>query len=174
MTSRLAKVFAFLLLLGCAAWAQTTSDSLSNSTMPAVIMVPPEAQASPSFNAETATKAYLAQIPASAKARSDAYFEGGYWLILWDFLYGAVICLVLLNLRWSAAMRNFAERITRFKPIQNRHRDRCVAGQKTAKARHAGRAGQLFDADRLELTLLPGARIGAHSTVLGDGSAAGR
>jgi len=118
MTSRLAKVFAFLLLLGCAAWAQTTSDSLSNSTMPAVIMVPPEAQASPSFNAETATKAYLAQIPASAKARSDAYFEGGYWLILWDFLYGAVICLVLLNLRWSAAMRNFAERITRFKPIQ--------------------------------------------------------
>jgi STE24 endopeptidase len=29
-----------------------------------------------------------------------------------------VIALLLLNLRWSAAMRNLAERITRFKPLQ--------------------------------------------------------
>src|SRR5207247_10918309 len=43
---------------------------------------------------------------------------GGYWLILWDFLYGAVISLLLLNLGWSAAIRNFAERTTRFKPVQ--------------------------------------------------------
>jgi STE24 endopeptidase len=57
------------------------------------------------------------QIPADAKARSDAYFEGGYWLMLWDFLLGAAVALLLLNLRWSAAMRNFAERITRFKPV---------------------------------------------------------
>ena len=61
----------------------------------------------------------MAQIPADAKARSDAYFEGGYWMILWDFLYGAAILLLLLNLGWSAAMRDFAERITRFKPIQS-------------------------------------------------------
>ena len=57
-------------------------------------------------------------MPASARARCDAYFEGGYWLILWDFLYGAVIALLLLNLRWSARMRDLAERITRFKPLQ--------------------------------------------------------
>ena len=57
-------------------------------------------------------------MPASARARSDAYFEGGYWLILWDFLYGAAIALLLLNLRWSARMRDLAERITRFKPLQ--------------------------------------------------------
>ncbi len=67
---------------------------------------------------EAATDAYMARIPASSRARSDAYFEGGYWLILWDFLYGAVIALLLLNLRWSAAMRDLAERITRFKPLQ--------------------------------------------------------
>ena len=60
----------------------------------------------------------MAQIPASARARSDAYFEGGYWLILWDFLYGAAISLLLLNARWSAAMRSLAERVTRFKPLQ--------------------------------------------------------
>jgi STE24 endopeptidase len=86
--------------------------------MPSVIIVPPEAQASPTFNAEAATNAYLAQIPEDARKRSDEYFEGGYWLILLDFLYGVAVALVLLNLRWSAGMRNLAERITRFKPLQ--------------------------------------------------------
>ena len=85
--------------------------------MPSVIQVPPEAQASPHFDAVAATNAYLAQIPADKTARSDAYFEGGYWLILWDFLYGVVIALLLLNLRWSARMRDLSERVTRFKPV---------------------------------------------------------
>ncbi len=85
--------------------------------MPSVIQVPAEAQPSPNFNTETATNAYLAQIPADARARSDAYFEGGYWMILWDFLYGSAVLLLLLNLGWSAAMRNLAERVTRFKPV---------------------------------------------------------
>jgi STE24 endopeptidase len=86
--------------------------------MPSVITVPPEAQPSANFNVDAATKAYLARIPADASARSNAYFEGGYWLILWDFLYGVAIAIVLLNSRWSAAMRDFAERLTRFKPLQ--------------------------------------------------------
>ena len=86
--------------------------------MPSVIKVPAEAQPSPHFDAVAATNAYLAQIPPEKTARSDAYFEGGYWLILWDFLYGAVVCLILLNLRLSAKMRNLAERLTRFKNLQ--------------------------------------------------------
>jgi len=85
--------------------------------MPSVIQVPPEAQASPHFDATAATNAYLAQIPADKTARSDAYFEGSYWMILWDFLYGVAVALLLLNLRWSARMRNLAERVTRFKPV---------------------------------------------------------
>ncbi|MGD0508010.1 MAG: M48 family metallopeptidase [Terriglobales bacterium] len=85
--------------------------------MPSVVRVPAEAQASPHFDATAATNAYLAQIPPSKTARSDAYFEGGYWLILWDFLYGAVVALLLLNVRWSARMRDLAERVTHFKPV---------------------------------------------------------
>lgn len=85
--------------------------------MPSVIQVPPEAQPSAHFDATAATNAYLAQIPADKTARSDAYFEGGYWLILWDFLYGVVVALLLLNLRWSARMRDLSERVTRFKPV---------------------------------------------------------
>ncbi|MGA2355077.1 MAG: M48 family metallopeptidase [Terriglobales bacterium] len=86
--------------------------------MPSVIQVPPEAQPSPHFDAQAATNAYLAQIPADKTARSDAYFEGGYWMILWDFLYAAIVSLLLLNLRWSARMRDLAERVTRFRPVQ--------------------------------------------------------
>jgi len=85
--------------------------------MPSVIQVPPEAQATPRFDAAAATSAYLAQIPADKTTRSDAYFEGGYWLILWDFLYGVAVALLLLNLRWSARLRDLAERVTRFKPV---------------------------------------------------------
>jgi STE24 endopeptidase len=94
------------------------AQSPEKNQMPSVIQVPAEAQASPHFDATAATNAYLAQIPADKTARSDAYFEGGYWMILWDFLYGAVVALLLLNLRWSARMRDLAERVTRFKPLQ--------------------------------------------------------
>ena len=65
--------------------------------MPDEIPIPLAAQPSGQFNVEAATDAYLAEIPASARAKSDDYFEGGYWLILWDFLYGAVIYLLLLH-----------------------------------------------------------------------------
>ncbi len=102
------------------AWGQDSPapGATPATVMPSVINVPKEAQPSDHFDVEAATNAYLAEIPASSRARSDAYFEGGYWLILWDFLYGAVLYILLLQLRWSAAMRNFAERVTRFKPIQ--------------------------------------------------------
>ena len=106
------------LLVGSAFSQQAPTPGRTPLTaMPSVIQVPPEAQPSPTFNADSATNAYMAQIPADARARSNAYFEGGYWMILWDFLYQAVILLLLLNLGWSAAMRNLAERVTRFKPV---------------------------------------------------------
>ncbi len=72
------------------------------TAQPDITKVPAAAQPSDHFDVDAATDAYLALMPASAKARSDAYFEGGYWLILWDFLFGAVIALLLLNLGWSA------------------------------------------------------------------------
>jgi len=86
--------------------------------MPSVLEVPVAAQPSDHFDAVAATNAYLAQIPEEARSRSDAYFEGGYWLILWDFLCGAIINFLFLQFRWSARMRDVAERVTRFRPLQ--------------------------------------------------------
>jgi STE24 endopeptidase len=71
-----------------------------------------------SFDVEKATRAYLDRIPPEKKAQSDAYFEGGYWLQLWGFLYGAGIAALLLQGRLSARMRDLAQRCTRFKPLQ--------------------------------------------------------
>src|ERR1700757_3337175 len=83
-----------------------------------ITKVPPAAQPSAHFDADAATDAYMALMPPAAVARSNAYFEGGYWLILWEFLYASGISLLLLNLRWSARMRDLAVRITRFQWLQ--------------------------------------------------------
>src|SRR5436190_546812 len=66
----------------------------------------------------TATRAWLDTVPADKRAKSDAYFEGGYWLILWNFLVGSAISIFLLASRISARIRDFAERTTRFKALQ--------------------------------------------------------
>jgi STE24 endopeptidase len=107
-----------LFLIVPADFGQQAPPAGLTTAMPTITTVPAAAQSSPNFNVEAATNAYMALIPASSKARSDAYFEGGYWLILWDFLYGVAVALLLLNLRWSAAMRDLAERLTRFRPVQ--------------------------------------------------------
>jgi STE24 endopeptidase len=80
--------------------------------------VPALAQVTDHFDPVAATRAYLATVSADRKARSDAYFEGGYWLILWDFLVSAAVYLLLLVTGWSARMRDVAERITRFTPLR--------------------------------------------------------
>ena len=108
------------LFVGLALAQPAPTPGLEPATaMPSVVAVPPQAQASPNFNVEAATNAYLAQMPAQSRARSDAYFEAGYWMLLWDFLYGAIVSILLLNLRWSARMRDWSERVTRFKPVHS-------------------------------------------------------
>ncbi len=80
--------------------------------------IPEAAQASPHFDALAATNAWLNTVPAAARARSDAYFEGGYWLILWDFLAMAAVMILLLETGLSARLRNVALRITRHDWLQ--------------------------------------------------------
>src|SRR3982751_6608585 len=78
----------------------------------------PAPSIAPGTDPATATRAWLDTVPPDKKAKSDAYFEGGYWLILWDFLLGVAIAILLLTSGLSARMRDFAERKTRFKAVQ--------------------------------------------------------
>lgn len=75
------------------------------------------------FNPEAATRAYLDRMTPEQKARSDAYFVGGYWIQLWQFVYSSAVALLLLQTGLSVRMRNLAERVTRFKPLRT-----CIYG----------------------------------------------
>ena len=78
----------------------------------------PAPSIAPNADPATATRAWLDTVPADKRAKSDAYFEGGYWLILWNFLLAAAISIFLLSSRISARLRDFAEGKTRFKAMQ--------------------------------------------------------
>jgi STE24 endopeptidase len=73
--------------------------------------------AAASFNVESATQTYLSRLSREQRAKSDAYFEGGYWVQLWQFLNGILIAGLLLGTSASARMRDLTCRVTRFKPI---------------------------------------------------------
>ena len=66
-----------------------------------------------SFDPQAATDAYLKSIPAAARLKSDAYFEGGYWLILWNALAGIAAAAVVLFTGLSARLRDIGFRIGR-------------------------------------------------------------
>ena len=72
----------------------------------------------PAFDIEAASRAYLDTLSGAARAKSDAYFEGGYWIILWDALVAVASYLVMLRFGWSARWRGWAERATRWKFVQ--------------------------------------------------------
>jgi STE24 endopeptidase len=70
------------------------------------------------FDADRATAAYMATLSTHAKARSDRYYEGGYWLILWDFVVSLGVAALLLCSPLSRRMRDYGERLTRYKWLQ--------------------------------------------------------
>src|SRR5258708_32623335 len=66
---------------------------------------PSSTAASVHFDADAATAAYLATMTPAARARSDAYFEGGDWLMLWGFLFGLLLEWALAGWRFWRGMR---------------------------------------------------------------------
>lgn len=71
------------------------------------------AAATQGFDVEAATRAYLDTLAGPARAKSDAYFQGGYWLILWNALVTAASCWILLRTGWSARFSAWAARTGR-------------------------------------------------------------
>ncbi len=77
------------------------------------LQVPEGAQAGRGFDVDRATRAYLDLLTPEQRQRSDAYFEGGYWISLWDVLYGLAIAALLLFGRVASWLRDHT-RWTRF------------------------------------------------------------
>ena len=60
------------------------------------------------FDVEQATRLWLNTVDGPARARSDAYFEGGTWLVAWGALITMAVDALILRLRLSALLRDKA------------------------------------------------------------------
>lgn len=104
------------IVVSSARWAAAESAPPPRPPLVELGPIPPAAVAP--TDPMAATRAYLDTLSPQARAGSDAYFEGGYWLILWNFLVGSAISLILLFSGASAKMRDVAARISRRRPLQ--------------------------------------------------------
>jgi STE24 endopeptidase len=82
------------------------------------VQIPDAAQWSTSFDVDSATQAWLNTLSAAQRAQSNAFFEGGYWLLLWNLLWGLGIAALLLSGRRSARLRDWTERVTARRALQ--------------------------------------------------------
>ena len=65
------------------------------------------------FDVEAATQHYLNTLTPAQKAKSDAYFEGGYWLRLWDVVYALGVAAVFLGMGLSRRLVALVARLPR-------------------------------------------------------------
>jgi len=110
MHANMSKHLVLLLITVCFTFAL-----ISTSAKETPIPIAPDGieQNVQALDPAAATQAWLATVPKAQREKSDAYFEGGYWLILWNFLLTAVISIFLLASRISTRLRDFAERVCR-------------------------------------------------------------
>jgi STE24 endopeptidase len=113
-----ASVRKHLVLLTTSVCFVFASIAASASHTPVLAASPTMGANVQSLDPAAATQAWLASVPRDQREKSDAYFEGGYWLILWNFLLAVAISILLLASRISARLRDFAEGITGFKMFQ--------------------------------------------------------
>ncbi len=71
------------------------------------------------FDPELATQAYMATLNGAARAKSDAYFEGGYWIILWDAVVGILAAWATLKLGWARRLSASVQARTKRKWLQS-------------------------------------------------------
>ena len=72
----------------------------------------------PPFDVEQASRAYIDTLQGAELEKSNNYFQGGYWLILWGALVGILVDFLILQSRLSARFRDWAERVTSRKWLQ--------------------------------------------------------
>ena len=93
----LSKLTLLILLLSC--WLASP------------VWAAPELADTASFQVEAATRHYLNTLTPTQKANSDAYFEGGYWLQLWEILYALGVAAAFLGLGLSRQMKTWTARL---------------------------------------------------------------
>ena len=108
-----------MLMLAGPIAALSAADAAIVRDLPPGLHVPEQAIAGPTFDVDRATAAWLDTLSPEQRSLSDAYFEGGYWLRLWHFVYeGLGVLAILLLTGFSRRMRDLAERTSK-RPLIN-------------------------------------------------------
>lgn len=98
------------LLLASSAYAASAKEISKSSASPAAV-TSLGVVAVKKFDPDQATQEWLSTLSPEARAKSDAYFEGGYWLTLWDLVVTLVVAWLLLGTGLSRRLRDFNERL---------------------------------------------------------------
>jgi STE24 endopeptidase len=94
-----------LIVLGLFVWFGATlahADSPIARDLPPGLQIPEATRPGPNFDVDRATEAYLNLLSPEQRQLSDNYFEGGYWIQLWGFVYGLGVAALLL---WGGISR---------------------------------------------------------------------
>ncbi|MFY0625546.1 MAG: M48 family metallopeptidase [Reichenbachiella sp.] len=101
-----------LFLLAFVVFICSTIESLASTEIMGVDSTKIISASAVSFDPYVATNEYLDTMTPEQKAKSDAYFEGGYWLLLWGVIYSLFVGWIFLNKRLSITIKNLSFRIT--------------------------------------------------------------
>jgi len=95
-----ARVLVQTVLICCALLSPASSFAAGDrdaAPVPPRLEIPQAARATPDFDVERATEAYLETLSPEARRRGDAYFEGQYWLTLVDWAWTLAVAALLLG-----------------------------------------------------------------------------
>ncbi|MGB6357055.1 MAG: M48 family metallopeptidase [Steroidobacteraceae bacterium] len=98
-------------LLLCMAGAAFADQPIVRD-LPPGLQIPEAARTGPQFDVDKATQAYLNLLSPRQRELSDRYFEGGYWLQLWQLLWDVGACALLLVTGISRCMRDASQRVS--------------------------------------------------------------
>jgi STE24 endopeptidase len=101
---------AVLLLLGFPGLAPA-AQPIARDLAPG-LQIPAAARATADFDVDKATESYLDLLSPQQRRLSDRYFEGGYWLQLWELLWSVGACALLLVSGASCRMNRWSQRIS--------------------------------------------------------------
>ncbi len=137
----LASVLLCFLAIGVPGKAAWAGEGIVRD-LPPGLQIPISAERGPAFDVDSATQSYLELLSPQQRELSDQYFEGGYWIQLWELLWTVGACGLLIVTGTSNRINEFFQRLNQRRWIstpvgRSRHDDDRLLGQSRGQHVHA-------------------------------------
>ena len=93
--------------------AAAVAEAPLNRDLPPGLQIPDAAKPGPNFDVDAATESYLNLLSPAQRQKSDAYFEGGYWVGFFGGVYGLAVAAILLLSGLSGRMRDVGRKFSK-------------------------------------------------------------